>query len=574
MSLSKRFFNYLFSLNRNGSALLSEESCLYLFASTIALKPMNILNIGVGPGDVALILLMATKSYTGGKLTCLIPTANQVDADPQVMKQLRQDGVNLVRCATLDNMDSKIRACHFDLIAVDLCNIDTSADFATIIAIGNSTAHIFLYTSQATQRIALLTEAASRFSPPQWTTDVISCDKEPDRPPLPDMLSIRTATGGGARHGLQDNVPSKKTGLQSPGETIYLALPPPANNFGWGLCSRYLSVELGKIHRIHVLEKAEANSLNGVLPGKVFHALTSIRFESIFEHARGEENYAYTFFENELLPESVENAKHYDLVLGGSTWCMEQMRAKGISNSGVLIQGVDPRYFHPINTPKPQDKFVLFSGGKFELRKGQDLVLAAFKALQDKYPDLVLVNCWHNLWQQSMDLMVDSKLIRYERKGESWAEVMNHIYALNGIDPTRVFTIDLVPNETQRDLYSKTDIGIFPNRCEGGTNLVLMEYMACAKPVIGAYSTGQKDVLSTENALLLKDIRPYEVRRPDKSLVARWTEPCLEELIAQIEFAYNNRDRVGALGRRAGEDLKQLTWTHTAKSLLRTMGEE
>jgi glycosyltransferase involved in cell wall biosynthesis len=172
-----------------------------------------------------------------------------------------------------------------------------------------------------------------------------------------------------------------------------------------------------------------------------------------------------------------------------------------------------------------------------------------------------------------MDLMAGSKWIRYERKGDNWAEIMNHIYAINGLDPSRIFTVDLVPNETQRDLYKKTDLGLFPNRCEGGTNLVLMEYMACAKPVIGAYSTGQRDVLSSENALLLKDIHTHEVRGPEGSLVATWTEPSLEELIAQIEFAYQNRGRIAELGRRAGEDLKKLTWTHTAKSLLKSMGE-
>jgi glycosyltransferase involved in cell wall biosynthesis len=101
-----------------------------------------------------------------------------------------------------------------------------------------------------------------------------------------------------------------------------------------------------------------------------------------------------------------------------------------------------------------------------------------------------------------------------------------------------------------------------------------MEYMACAKPVIGAYSTGQKDVLSADNALLLEELHPYEIKGPDGSLVATWTEPSLDELIAQIEFAYHNREKIGELGRRAGEDLKQLTWTHSAKSLLRSMGEK
>ena len=32
-------------------------------------------------------------------------------------------------------------------------------------------------------------------------------------------------------------------------------------------------------------------------------------------------------------------------------------------------------------------------------------MLEAFKILQDKYPDMWLVNCWYNLWPESMRLM-------------------------------------------------------------------------------------------------------------------------------------------------------------------------
>ena len=83
---------------------------------------------------------------------------------------------------------------------------------------------------------------------------------------------------------------------------------------------------------------------------------------------------------------------------------------------------------------------------------------------------------------------------------------MNHTYAINGLDPDRIRTCDLIPNEKQREIYRNTDIGIFPNRCEGGTNLVLMEYMACAKPVIASYTSGHKDKVSNDNALLLFNI--------------------------------------------------------------------
>ena len=39
-------------------------------------------------------------------------------------------------------------------------------------------------------------------------------------------------------------------------------------------------------------------------------------------------------------------------------------------------------------------------------------------------------------------------------------------------------------------VYQNTDVGIFPSRCEAGTNLVMMEYMACGKPAIATVGTG------------------------------------------------------------------------------------
>jgi glycosyltransferase involved in cell wall biosynthesis len=215
---------------------------------------------------------------------------------------------------------------------------------------------------------------------------------------------------------------------------------------------------------------------------------------------------------------------------------------------------------------------VLFSGGKFELRKGQDLVLKAFQILARKYADLVLVNCWHNLWPASMDLMAASPYIRYERKGDTWEAQMNHLYAINDLDADRIYTVDLVPNGTQRDLYRQTDLGVFPNRCEGGTNLVLMEYMACGKPVVAANGSGQRDIVTADNALLLDDLRDVAIKDDHGRVFARWQDPALDELVAQIEYAYHHRDAIRRLGQQAGQDLKAFTWAHSARQLLAAIG--
>jgi glycosyltransferase involved in cell wall biosynthesis len=145
---------------------------------------------------------------------------------------------------------------------------------------------------------------------------------------------------------------------------------------------------------------------------------------------------------------------------------------------------------------------------------------------------------------------------------------MNHTYVINGLDPSRIQTLDLVPNDMQRDIYKNTDIGIFPNRCEGGTNLVLMEYMACAKPAIASNTSGHKDIVTRENALLLNELRDISIAGADNQLIGRWQEPSLDELVARLEYTYHHREEIKKIGIKAGQDLQNFTWENSAQQLI------
>ena len=47
-----------------------------------------------------------------------------------------------------------------------------------------------------------------------------------------------------------------------------------------------------------------------------------------------------------------------------------KLRELGINNTGLLIQGVDRELFYPDEKNTNKNLFVIFSGGKFEIRKG------------------------------------------------------------------------------------------------------------------------------------------------------------------------------------------------------------
>lgn len=352
-------------------------------------------------------------------------------------------------------------------------------------------------------------------------------------------------------------------------KTLYTGLA-KGNNFGWGVCSNYLKRELSKKIELMSIDEDENLQNSSSINGTVLHALVDIDMNSLY-NVRGNKNIGYAFFEYELTPLSLQNLKEYDLVLVGSTWNKKKLEQAGIKNVEVLIQGVDPKIFYPSESVNDKKFFKIFSGGKFELRKGQDLVLKAVKILQRKYPDIVLVNAWYNFWPSTMSLMSKSTHIKYELIGKSWEEYMLNLYKMNSIDSSRILTLPLVANDNSREIYMYTDLGLFPNRAEGGTNLVLMEYMACGKPVIASSTTGHKDILTDQNSLQLKKMKEFKIYDDKKELIADWEEADIDEIISQIEYAYFNRDEINKIGANAAAHLKQFSWESTADNLLKLL---
>ena len=55
---------------------------------------------------------------------------------------------------------------------------------------------------------------------------------------------------------------------------------------------------------------------------------------------------------------------------------------------------------------------LIFSGGKFEFRKGQDLVVRAVKVLQERHRDVALVAAWHNYHAKAHQTMTASPYVR------------------------------------------------------------------------------------------------------------------------------------------------------------------
>lgn len=375
---------------------------------------------------------------------------------------------------------------------------------------------------------------------------------------------------------------------------IYTVLP-VGSYHGWGVCGKYIVKELsGKTDIKLLTEYFDFNNIGDeldyrllkdrIVPESVYkeiknsnsyrvefpvlQSITGNTLKPECPNLKGTVNVGYTFFEDNILPEAyIENGrKYFDVIVTGSAWCEEVLRGYGLKNVTTIIQGIDPTIFNPLYPEKEyfRDRFVVFSGGKFELRKGQDIVIKAFKHLQDRYKDVMIVNSWFNHWPESLNTMRASPHITFNATSNDYATVINQTFADNGVDLNRVITLPPYPNIMMQRIYKNSDVGLFPNRCEGGTNLVLMEYMACGKPVIASYNTGHKDVLTEKNSIRIEKSISLTIANNNTD-IATWEEPNLDETIEKLEWAYNNRTELRQTGKQAGEDLSKMTWQKTAQ---------
>ncbi len=278
----------------------------------------------------------------------------------------------------------------------------------------------------------------------------------------------------------------------------------------------------------------------------------------------GSPNLGVIFFESTLFSaDSRERAKAYPLIVVGSSWNRTVLDGAGIGPTVRVFQGIDQTAFHP--APKAGwfgDRFAVFSGGKLEYRKGQDLVLKAFRVFAGRHPDAVLVTAWASPWPgAARSLNADPTLapVAFRPNGTldlpAWA-------AANGVAPDQFIDLGILPNSAIPRLYREMDVGLFPNRCEGGTNLVAMECMACGVPVILSRNTGHLDLIAPDRCFPLEQQSSID---GDHRL--GWGESDVEEIVETLEAV--RRDRADSLGRaaRGAAFMSSMTWADTARQL-------
>lgn len=277
------------------------------------------------------------------------------------------------------------------------------------------------------------------------------------------------------------------------------------------------------------------------------HRQQPIPFDGILIHADGnhfghditrqlvqaERNMGLMVFEDTAFtPEEIARGQRYDWLVTGSRWNQDVLRTYGLESTCVM-QGIDPTVFHPApRSGRWADRFVIFSGGKLEYRKGQDIVLAAFREFHARHPEALLVTAWQNKWPQ---LAVDMTLnghIEKEPLATSDGVDIEGWFTDNGIPEGAALDLGIVPNVMLGPIVREADVAVFMSRAEGGTNLMAMECMAAGVRTLVSGGSGHLDLVAEH---VEPRFQPHATQRHFQGMDG-WAEVHPEDLADALEL--------------------------------------
>ena len=218
----------------------------------------------------------------------------------------------------------------------------------------------------------------------------------------------------------------------------------------------------------------------------------------------------------------------------------------------VVPLGVDTELFPPAPA-RQDDKTIFFNCGKWEIRKGHDILINAFKKVLEHGEDA-------ELW------MMCTNPFNSPEEDAKWHQLYNHP------------NVKLIPRaETQAEVYnimSQVDCGVFPSRGEGW-NLELLEMMAAGKHVVATDYSAHTEFCTKENAGLVS-ISDVEPAFDGKWFFGQgnWAKiGAHEEMDLYMKMMKYILDKKGTVNQVGIETAKTFSWQNTAREIIKCLKE-
>ena len=217
-----------------------------------------------------------------------------------------------------------------------------------------------------------------------------------------------------------------------------------------------------------------------------------------------------------------------------------------INLTDVVPLGVDADIFKPV-APSEEDKTIFFNCGKWEVRKGHDVLIEAFSEVAKKHDNV-------ELW------MMCTNPFNTPDEENKWRNLYSH---------PNVRLINRV--ETQEEVYnimSKVDCGVFPSRGEGW-NLEALELMSCGKHVIITDYSAHTEFCTKDNSNLVT-ITDTEPAFDGKWFFgqgnwAKISEDQVSELQGYMESFHTSKKILNESGI---DTAKKFSWRNTATKII------
>ena len=190
----------------------------------------------------------------------------------------------------------------------------------------------------------------------------------------------------------------------------------------------------------------------------------------------------FPIFELDAFDEiSTGHIKSMDKIFVTCEWAKNIVESVGVSpdNVNVINLGVDTDIFKP-SKASSDDTVRFLNIGKFEVRKGHDILPMMFKQAFPNNEDVELI------------MMCDNPFM----KDKSY---LNSILSVD----KRIKVVNRVKNQSEiSNLINVCDCGVFPSRAEGW-NMPLLEMMACGKHVIVSNYSAHTEYCNSDNSILI-----------------------------------------------------------------------
>jgi len=270
---------------------------------------------------------------------------------------------------------------------------------------------------------------------------------------------------------------------------------------------------------------------------------------------------ALTFFEvDKLKPVEIRMINNTDTILVASEWAANVLKNNGVTTNIVVCPlGIDPDIFNisaakSVEDKKNNDTYVFCNIGKWEVRKGHDILIDLFNKAFSEDDNV-------ELW------MVNFNPFLTQEQNMSWINLYK-----NSKLGSKVKIVGRIQQHSDvAKLISLTDCGIFPARAEGWNNEI-PEFFAMDKPVITTNYSAHTEYCNPKNSYLI-DIDSLEPAIDDKFFngYGNWAsfgKKQKDQTIDYMRYVYTNKIRTNADGL---ETAKKLVWDNTANIILQNI---